>query len=112
MEQRILTMDKQAFELRIADLESRQEYMERKFIEDQRITRMRIVDLEVKVQNLEARIKDLDHVEQVAFAAYEKTHDQAHTALKEMNDAVEQAVYRSAFSFLPTVKEYQRRSKS
>lgn len=105
-------MDNQALEQRLTELENRHAYLERRFIEALRSDGLRIVELETKVQSLEGRLKDLDQVEKVAFAAYEKTHPDAQAKLQQMNETVETARGQIYFSNLPTVKDHERRSKS
>ena len=56
-------MDNRKLEQRIATLEQQLESLEGRYVAHLRSDGLRIVELEIKVQGLEARLKDFDKVE-------------------------------------------------
>ena len=105
-------MDHQSFEQRIANLDARLERATRRITQTPNLRARFLPKFRRDVERLDARLQELDDIEQISFAAYEKTHPAAKAGVDEMNDAVWTASQRIFFANLPTVKDHNRQSKS
>ena len=70
-------MDNRKLEQRIATLEQQLESLEGRYVAHLRSEGPRLGELEIKVQGLEARLKDFDKVETLVFDAYLHSHPEA-----------------------------------
>jgi chromosome segregation ATPase len=107
-------MDIESLEARLAKLEKEHATLHARFVAALRTEgahARELTALEIKVQSLEARLKDLDQVEAAAYAAYGKTHEATKTGFDAMNEAIETARDDIHFSSLPTVQDYYKRHK-
>ena len=100
-------MDNNSFDAKLAIIAADLEHLERRFVEAHRLDAGRITDLEIKVQGLENRLKDLDSIEHIAIAAYAKMHPEAEKGLREIDDAFDAVASRIALMSLPTMKDQQ-----
>jgi hypothetical protein len=104
-------MNNDPLEARVADLEKRLHSLEGRYVASLRDSGLRIIDLEIKVQELEARLKDLDTVEKIAFAAYVETHQGAQDAILDADRVIDMDVSHSVyFNNLPSIKDGRSRS--
>jgi hypothetical protein len=104
-------MSNDSLEDRVADLENRLHSLEGRYAASLKDSGLRIIDLEIKVQELEARLKDLDTVEKIAFAAYVETHQGAQDAILDADRVIDMDVSHSVyFNNLPSIKAQRSRS--
>jgi hypothetical protein len=104
-------MDNDPLEQRIADLETRLQSLEGRYVASLKDYGLRIIDLEVKAQSLETRLRDLDTVEKVAFAAYVETHQGAQDAILDADRVIDMDVsHRVYFNNLPSIKGQRTKS--
>jgi hypothetical protein len=104
-------MNNDSLEERIAGLEQRLRSLEGRYVASLKDYGLRIIDLEVKAASLEARLKDLDTVEKVAYAAYVETHQGAQDAILDADRAAGMDVsHRVYFNNLPSIKDQRTKS--
>lgn len=97
-------MDNRMLEKRIATLEKQLESLEGRYVAHLRSDGLRIVELEIKVQGLEARLKDFDKIETLVFDAYLHSHPEAQETILEIDRTVDMGAQAFYFQNLPTVK--------
>ncbi len=97
-------MDNRELEQRIATLEQQLESLEGRYVAHLRSEGPRLGELEIKVQGLEARLKDFDKVETLVFDAYVHSHPKAQEGILEIDRVVDMASQAFYFQNLPTVK--------
>jgi hypothetical protein len=112
-------MDHQALEQRLARIEgflarldARLTKLDRRTVRAWEIQDIGILKIDLRLEEVEARLEEFPEVERIAQQAYLKTHPGAQAGLHEVTDAVETARGQIFFSNLPSVKEYRRQSKS
>ena len=71
---------------------------------------LRVVGLEIKVESLEARLKDLDKIEKLVFDAYVQTQPEAQETILARDRVVDMGELDFLFANQPTIKD--ARSKS
>jgi len=103
-------MDNRMLEQRIATLEKQLESLEGRYVAHLRSDGLRIVELEIKVQGLEARLKDFDKIETLVFDAYLHAHPEAQETILEIDRTVDMGAQAFYFQNLPTVKDARRKS--
>jgi len=103
-------MDNRMLEQRIATLEKELESLEGRYVAHLRSDGPRIVELEIKVQGLEARLKDFDKIETLVFDAYLHAHPEAQETILEIDRTVDMGAQAFYFQNLPTVKDARRKS--
>ena len=103
-------MDNRMLEQRIATLEKQLESLEGRYVAHLRSDGLRIVELETKVQGLEARLKDFDKIETLVFDAYLHAHPEAQETILEIDRTVDMGAQAFYFQNLPTVKDARRKS--
>ncbi len=103
-------MDNRMLEQRFATLEKQLESLEGRYVAHLRSDGLRIVELEIKVQGLEARLKDFDKIETLVFDAYLHAHPEAQETILQIDRTVDMAAQAFYFANLPTVKDAKRKS--
>jgi hypothetical protein len=68
-----------------------------------------IFKVELRLEEVEAKLSDFREVERIAQEAYFKTHPEALTIIREVDDAVDTARRQHYFSTLPTIKDQKDR---
>ena len=101
-------MDNHELEQHIATLEHQLECFERRYLAYVRTGGLRLAEIEAKVQGLEARLKDFDKVETLAFDAYLHCHPEAQEGILEIDRVVDMDALAFYFQNLPTVKDAER----
>jgi hypothetical protein len=71
-----------------------------------------LLKLDLRLREVELRMKEFREVERIAQEAYFKTNPEALSGLREAIDAVETARGQQFFSTLPTIKDRDAGSKS
>jgi len=104
-------MDNRQLEIWIAEVQRQHEFLERRYVEALRQDGNRIYELELRIRDLESRIKCLDQLENVALSAYEKTHPDAQAKVAELKESIEDARSRLWFESSPTYQEHLRDKK-
>jgi hypothetical protein len=97
---------------RLDELEKKHESLEGRYLTCMRNDGRRIYELELKIKGLESRIKDLDQLENIALASYQKTHPKAQAKVEEIKEAIEDARSRLWFESSPTYQEHLRDKKT
>ncbi len=97
-------MDNRELEQRIATLEKQLESLEGRYVTHLRSDGPRLGELEIKVQGLEARLKDFDKIETLVFDAYQHSHPEAQEGISEIERVVDKASHDFYFQNLPTIK--------
>jgi hypothetical protein len=112
-------MDNQALEQRLARIEEHLAKLDERLTKlDRRTVRawemldIGILKIDLRLEEVEVRLKEFPEVERIAQEAYLKTHPDAQAGLQEVSDAVETVRGQIFFSNLPTVKDYRHQSKS
>ena len=112
-------MDHQALEQRLARIEEylakldeRLTKLDRRTVRAWEMQDIGILKIDLRLEEVEARLKEFAEVERIAQEAYLKTHPDAQARLHEVTDAVERARSQIFISNLPSVEEYRRVSKS
>jgi hypothetical protein len=112
-QQEICTMDNHTLEQRVAQLEKQVASLQGIYATHLRMDALRVVGLEIKVESLEARLKDLDKIEKLVFDAYVQTHPEAQETILQIDRTVDMGVQHLYFENLPSIKDARsKRSKS
>ena len=109
---RLSYLDDPALEQRLTRIEEMLTKLDYRVLRSYEILDVRALKVELRIDDIDARIKDFIEVERLAYEAYLKSHPDAQSGVEEMNEAVETARRRIFFSKLPTVEDHDRRSKS
>jgi hypothetical protein len=99
-------MNTHDLEKRIETLEKELESLTGRFVAYLRFDAPRVGDLEIQVQEIQARLKDFDKIEKIVFDAYLQNHPDAQKDLRTLDDMAEMA---ASFANIPTIKDARAR---
>jgi hypothetical protein len=99
-------MNTHDLEKRVETLEKELESLNGRHVAHLRSDGFRIVELEILVQGLVARLKDFDKIEKIVFDAYLQNHPEAQKDLRTLDDMAEMA---ASFANIPTIKDARAR---
>lgn len=88
-------MDDKALEERLTRIEEMLAKLDHQLLRSCENLDVANLKLELRVRQVEARIGEFAEVEQLAEAAYLKTHPEAHASVEDMKDSVYMACYEA-----------------
>ncbi len=112
MDDRALDQRLARIEEYLAKLDERLTKLDRRTVRAWEMQDIGILKIDLRLEDVEARLKEFPEIERIAQEAYLKTHPDAQAGLHEVIDAVETARSQIFISKIPSVEEYRRLSKS